>query len=36
MEFSISEQGKIIEDQLLRFIKNKIIPNEQQVIRESA
>ena len=36
MEFSISEQGKIIEDQLLRFIKNKIIPNEQHVIRESA
>lgn len=36
MEFSISEQGKIIEDQLLRFIKNKIIPSEQQVIRESA
>ena len=35
MEFNISEEGKIIEDQVLRFLNEKIIPAEKQLNIES-
>ena len=35
MEFGISEDGKLIEDQVLRFLNEKIIPAEQQMVEES-
>jgi acyl-CoA dehydrogenase len=35
MEFNISEEGKIIEDQVLRFLNEKIIPAEKQLTVES-
>lgn len=35
MDFGISEEGKIIEDQVVRFINEKIIPVEKQVQQES-
>lgn len=31
MEFGISEEGKIIEDQVVRFINEKIIPAENKI-----
>lgn len=34
MEFSISDEGKIIEDQVLRFLNEKIIPAEPQIVEE--
>ncbi len=34
MKFGISEEGRIIEDQVLRFLNEKIIPAEKQVIKE--
>ncbi|MBL4681115.1 MAG: acyl-CoA dehydrogenase family protein [Pseudomonadales bacterium] len=35
MEFGISDEGKIIEDQVVRFLNNKIIPAEKQVAEEA-
>jgi acyl-CoA dehydrogenase len=35
MEFGISEEGKIIEDQVVRFLNEKIIPAENTIIEES-
>jgi acyl-CoA dehydrogenase len=35
MEFLISEEGKIIEDQVVRFLNEKIIPAERQLAIES-
>lgn len=35
MEFRISEEGKIIEDQVVRFLNEKIIPAERQMAVES-
>jgi acyl-CoA dehydrogenase len=35
MEFRISEEGKIIEDQVVRFLNEKIIPAERQLAIES-
>jgi acyl-CoA dehydrogenase len=35
MEFGISEEGKIIEDQVVRFINEKIIPAEGVIIEEA-
>ncbi|MEX2488600.1 MAG: acyl-CoA dehydrogenase family protein [Pseudomonadales bacterium] len=35
MEFGISEEGKIIEDQVVRFINEKIIPVEHKVAEEA-
>ena len=35
MEFGISEEGRIIEDQIVRFLNNKIIPMEKTVAEES-
>jgi acyl-CoA dehydrogenase len=36
MEFGISEEGKIIEDQVVRFIDEKIIPAEKTISEEAA
>lgn len=36
MEFGISEEGKIIEDQVVRFINEKIIPAEDTIAQEVA
>lgn len=36
MEFAISQEGKLIEDQLLRFLNEKIIPAEQRIREESS
>ena len=35
MEFRISEEGKIIEDQVVRFIDEKIIPAERVITEEA-
>ncbi len=35
MEFGISEEGKIIEDQVVRFLNEKIIPAEKKIAAES-
>ena len=35
MEFGISEEGKIIEDQVVRFLNEKIIPAEKTIGIES-
>ncbi|MCB1645514.1 MAG: acyl-CoA dehydrogenase family protein [Pseudomonadales bacterium] len=35
MEFGISEEGRIIEDQVVRFLNEKIIPAENQMIAEA-
>ena len=35
MEFGISEEGKIIEDQVVRFLNEKIIPAEKAIGIES-
>jgi len=35
MEFGISEAGKLIEDQVLRFLEEKIIPVERELFAES-
>ena len=36
MEFGISEEGRIIYDQVVRFIDEKVIPAENTIIEESA
>ncbi|MFT7689265.1 MAG: acyl-CoA dehydrogenase [Candidatus Azotimanducaceae bacterium] len=36
MEFGISEEGRIIEDQVVRFLNNKIIPMEKTLSEEAA
>ena len=35
MDFEISEEGKMIEDQIVRFLEDKIIPAEQTIATES-
>jgi len=35
MDFGISEEGRMIEDQVVRFLEDKIIPAEQTVVTES-
>ncbi len=35
VEFGISEEGRIIEDQVLRFLNEKIIPAEKTIQEEA-
>ena len=34
MDFGVSEQGRLIEDQVLRFLREKVLPAEKQVAAE--